>query len=92
MYEKKMRNKAKRKGKSKRMRDRDRHPARAPEGASMPAELASLIPSEAPNLYDGISKCLDDGHKSFASFPVVGAEGVSKLHACAQCGLMFWEK
>ncbi len=49
--------------------------------------------SEAKNrLYEGLSKCLETGHVSFASFPVQGAEGISKLHACARCGLMFWEK
>lgn len=46
----------------------------------------------APSLYDGLSKCLEGGHISFASFPVAGAEGISKLHACSQCGLMFWEE
>ena len=43
-------------------------------------------------LYEGLSKCLEDGHKSFASFPVQGAKGISLLHACSQCGLMFWEE
>lgn len=47
---------------------------------------------KAPTLYDGLSKCLESGHISFASFPVAGAEGISKLHACSQCGLMFWEE
>jgi hypothetical protein len=46
---------------------------------------------EVPNLYDGISECLDKGHRSFASFPVEGAMGIKTLHACAQCGLMFWK-
>ena len=48
-------------------------------------------PADIPNLYDGISKCLDDGHVSFASFPVEGANGIKTLHACSQCGLMFWK-
>ena len=47
---------------------------------------------EAPSLYDGLSKCLDSGHVSFASFPVEGAKGIKTLHACSQCGLMFWKK
>lgn len=42
-------------------------------------------------LYEGLSKCLELGHKSFASFPVQGAKGINTLHACSQCGLMFWE-
>lgn len=49
-------------------------------------------PVEAPNLYEGLSKCLEGGHVSFATFPVQGAEGISRLHACSQCGLMFWEE
>ena len=55
-----------------------------------PAEKTK--PVKAPALYEGLSKCLDSGHVSFASFPVAGAEGISKLHACEQCGLMFWEE
>jgi transcription elongation factor Elf1 len=43
-------------------------------------------------LYDGLSKCLESGHKSFAKFPVQDEEGISFLHACSQCGLMFWEE
>jgi transcription elongation factor Elf1 len=43
-------------------------------------------------LYEGLSKCLEDGHISFATFPVQGADGISLLHACSQCGLMFWEE
>jgi hypothetical protein len=43
-------------------------------------------------LYEGLSKCLEGGHVSFAKFPVQGADGISLLHACSQCGLMFWEK
>ena len=47
---------------------------------------------KAPSLYEGLSKCLDSGHVSFATFPTVDAVGISKLHACSQCGLMYWEE
>ena len=52
---------------------------------------AKPVKKETPNLYEGISKCLESGHVSFASFDVVKESGISKLHACSQCGLMFWE-
>jgi len=47
---------------------------------------------KTPDLHEGLSKCLETGHVSFASFPVQDAEGISKLHACSQCGLMYWEE
>lgn len=56
------------------------------------AKKAKKKPEAAPDLYEGLSKCLEGGHVSFATFPVQGAEGISKLHACSQCGLMFWEE
>lgn len=48
--------------------------------------------AEAPNLYENFSKCLEGGHISKDSFDVEGKKGISKLHACSQCGLMYWEK
>ncbi len=46
---------------------------------------------KAPDLHDGLSKCLESGHKTCATFAVEHKSGITKLHACSQCGLMFWE-
>lgn len=47
---------------------------------------------KVPELHEGLSKCLETGHKSFATFAVEKTDtGITKLHACYQCGLMFWE-
>ncbi len=47
---------------------------------------------KVPELHEGLSQCLETGHKSFAAFAVEKADtGITKLHACSQCGLMFWE-
>jgi len=48
--------------------------------------------AKKPSLYDGLSKCLESGHVSMATFPVQGADGISRLHACKRCGLMYWEE
>ena len=49
-------------------------------------------PQKPAGLYEGFSKCLEGGHISKDSFDVEGKNGISKLHACSQCGLMYWEK
>lgn len=51
----------------------------------------SMVMPPVPNLYDGLSDCLEKGHVSFASFPVEDKKGIKTLHACSQCGLMFWK-
>jgi hypothetical protein len=55
-------------------------------------QVREAIGPPVPDLNEGLSKCLDGGHKPFASFKVVEETGVGLLHACSQCGLMFWGK
>lgn len=55
-------------------------------------DAAETAKPKVPELHEGLSQCLETGHQSFATFAVEKADtGISKLHACSQCGLMFWE-